>query len=198
MQADGNIDEETFKRACLNNYEEAKVCANRIGYPVVLKASEGGGGKGIRKCNSDEELQAGWEQVTMEVVGSPVFMMQLCTKARHLEVQLMGDEHGNVVALNGRDCSTQRRFQKIFEEGPPVIAKRASFREAEKSAQRLAMSVGYRGAGTVEFLYSPENDKFSFLELNPRLQVEHPVTEESQTSVASISSTLLHPSPLTS
>jgi len=177
MQADGNIDEETFKKACLQNCDEAIACANRIGYPIVLKASEGGGGKGIRKCKSDEELRAAWDQVTMEVVGSPIFMMQLCTRARHLEVQLVGDEHGNVVSLSGRDCSTQRRFQKIFEEGPPVIAKRESFREAEKSAQRLAMSVGYRGAGTVEYLYSPENDKFSFLELNPRLQVEHPVTE---------------------
>lgn len=177
MQDDGNISKETFDKACLHSYEEALTCANRIGFPVVLKASEGGGGKGIRKCQNAEDLKTGWEQVTMEVVGSPVFMMQLCTKARHLEVQLVGDEHGNVVSLNGRDCSTQRRFQKIFEEGPPIIAQRKSFRQAELSAQRLAKSVGYKGAGTVEYLYTPDTDTFCFLELNPRLQVEHPVTE---------------------
>jgi len=177
IQADGSIPEEPFKRACLQSYEEALQCAKRIGYPVVLKASEGGGGKGIRKCANDEELRTGWEQVTNEVVGSPIFMMQLCTGARHLEVQLVGDEYGSVVALIGRDCSTQRRFQKIFEEGPPTIAAKEDFREAEKAAQRLAMSVGYRGAGTVEYLYKPEGKGFYFLELNPRLQVEHPVTE---------------------
>jgi len=177
IQADGSIPEEPFKRACLQSCEEARQCAARIGYPVVLKASEGGGGKGIRKCANDEELKTGWEQVTTEVAGSPVFMMQLCTGARHLEVQLVGDEHGQVVALIGRDCSTQRRFQKIFEEGPPTVAAKEDFREAEKAAQRLAMSVGYRGAGTVEYLYKPDSKGFYFLELNPRLQVEHPVTE---------------------
>jgi len=177
IQSDGSIPQEPFKAACLQNYEEALACVRRIGYPVVLKASEGGGGKGIRKCTNDEELKVGWEQVCAEVVGSPIFMMQLCTGARHLEVQLMGDEHGQVVALIGRDCSTQRRFQKIFEEGPPTVADKDDFREAEKAAQRLAMSVGYRGAGTVEYLYKPDNKGFYFLELNPRLQVEHPVTE---------------------
>eukprot|EP00405_Crypthecodinium_cohnii_P020766 CAMPEP_0206482608 /NCGR_PEP_ID=MMETSP0324_2-20121206/38966_1 /ASSEMBLY_ACC=CAM_ASM_000836 /TAXON_ID=2866 /ORGANISM="Crypthecodinium cohnii, Strain Seligo" /LENGTH=2089 /DNA_ID=CAMNT_0053960569 /DNA_START=18 /DNA_END=6287 /DNA_ORIENTATION=- len=177
IQSDGSIPQEPFKAACLQSYEEALACVRRIGYPVVLKASEGGGGKGIRKCTNDEELKTGWEQVCAEVVGSPIFMMQLCTGARHLEVQLMGDEHGQVVALIGRDCSTQRRFQKIFEEGPPTVADKDDFREAEKAAQRLAMSVGYRGAGTVEYLYKPDNKGFYFLELNPRLQVEHPVTE---------------------
>jgi len=177
IQSDGSIPQEPFERACLQSYEDALESAKRIGYPVVLKASEGGGGKGIRKCNSDEELKTGWEQVTTEVAGSPVFMMQLCIGARHLEVQLVGDSHGSVVALIGRDCSTQRRFQKIFEEGPPTIAPRESFREAEKAAQRLAQSVGYCGAGTVEYLYKPDTNAFYFLELNPRLQVEHPVTE---------------------
>lgn len=177
IQEDGSIPKEPFERACLKSFEEAKECAKRIGYPVVLKASEGGGGKGIRKAIDDAELKTGWEQVAAEVVGSPVFMMQLCTGARHLEVQLVGDEHGQVVALSGRDCSTQRRFQKIFEEGPPSIANKEDFREAEKAAQRLAMSVGYQGAGTVEYLYKPQSKDFYFLELNPRLQVEHPVTE---------------------
>ena len=103
--------------------------------------------------------------------------MQLMTGARHLEVQVVGDEHGNAVALNGRDCSTQRRFQKIFEEGPPIIAPTETFTEMEKAAQRLTQSIGYIGAGTVEYLYNADDNKYYFLELNPRLQVEHPVTE---------------------
>jgi acetyl-CoA carboxylase/biotin carboxylase 1 len=96
---------------------------------------------------------------------------------RHLEVQIVGDEYGNAVALNGRDCSTQRRFQKIFEEGPPIVAPREVFRQMELSAQRLTQSIGYIGAGTVEYLYNAASNKYYFLELNPRLQVEHPVTE---------------------
>ena len=106
-----------------------------------------------------------------------MFMMQLCKNARHLEVQIVGDEHGSAVAFNGRDCSTQRRFQKIFEEGPPIIARPETFREMELAAMRLTQSIGYIGAGTVEYLYNAATDKFFFLELNPRLQVEHPVTE---------------------
>ena len=106
-----------------------------------------------------------------------MFMMQLCTQARHLEVQIVGDEYGNAVALNGRDCSTQRRFQKIFEEGPPTIANPGVFREMEKAAQRLTRNIGYVGAGTVEYLYNANTQEYFFLELNPRLQVEHPVTE---------------------
>jgi len=151
--------------------------AEKIGYPVMIKASEGGGGKGIRMAKEPSELRTNFIQVQNEVPGSPIFMMQLCTGARHLEVQIIGDEYGNAVALNGRDCSTQRRFQKIFEEGPPIIAPNDVFREMELSAQRLTQSIGYIGAGTVEYLYSPKENKYFFLELNPRLQVEHPVTE---------------------
>ena len=143
----------------------------------MLKASEGGGGKGIRMSSDEAQLKTNFAQVAAEVPGSPMFMMQLCQGARHLEVQIVGDEHGNAVALNGRDCSTQRRFQKIFEEGPPVIAKPNTFCEMERAAQRLTKSIGYTGAGTVEYLYNAAEDAFFFLELNPRLQVEHPVTE---------------------
>jgi carbamoylphosphate synthase large subunit len=89
----------------------------------------------------------------------------------------MGDQHGNAVAFSGRDCSTQRRFQKIFEEAPPRVVPPRTFREMEKNAQKLTQSIGYQGAGTVEYLYNADEDKFYFLELNPRLQVEHPVTE---------------------
>merc|ERR1719498_1374018 len=177
LESDGTISEETFKKACVTTVDECVAQANRIGYPVLLKASEGGGGKGIRKVGTEEECKNAFEQIQAEVVGSPVFVMQLCGGARHLEVQLIGDEYGNAVALSGRDCSTQRRFQKIFEEGPPIVAPKEVFRKMEVAAMKLAKAVGYRGAGTVEYLFQPSTGEYSFLELNPRLQVEHPVTE---------------------
>ncbi|CAJ1399376.1 unnamed protein product [Effrenium voratum] len=177
LTAEGTIPDETFKKACLNSVQDAVKCAERIGYPVMLKASEGGGGKGIRMSNNKEELEQNFPQVQAEVPGSPIFMMQLCTGARHIEVQIVGDQQGAVVALSGRDCSTQRRFQKIFEEGPPVIVPKATFKEMERAAQRLTASIGYIGAGTIEYLFNAQTGKFFFLELNPRLQVEHPVTE---------------------
>jgi acetyl-CoA carboxylase/biotin carboxylase 1 len=126
---------------------------------------------------SEEELPDQFLQVQNEVVGSPIFLMQLCKNNRHIEIQIMGDQHGNAVAFSGRDCSTQRRFQKIFEEAPPRVVPPGTFREMEKNAQKLTQSIGYQGAGTLEYLYNADEDKFYFLELNPRLQVEHPVTE---------------------
>lgn len=109
--------------------------------------------------------------------GSPVFVMKLAGKARHLEVQLLADQYGNAISIFGRDCSVQRRHQKIIEEAPVTIAPDQARDEMEKAAVRLAKLVGYVSAGTVEWLYSPETNEFSFLELNPRLQVEHPTTE---------------------
>jgi acetyl-CoA carboxylase/biotin carboxylase 1 len=166
------VSKDVFDKAMVTTVDEAVASAARIGYPVMLKASEGGGGKGIRMSANEDELRSNFVQVQNEVPGSPMFMMQLCTEARHLEVQIIGDEHGQAVALNGRDCSTQRRFQKIFEEGPPTIAKPDTFREMEKAAMRLTQSIGYYGAGTVEYLYKASTDDFYFLELNPRLQVD--------------------------
>jgi acetyl-CoA carboxylase/biotin carboxylase 1 len=177
LLADGTISDEIFRKACVETLEEALTQTARIGYPCLLKASEGGGGKGIRKVGSAEECKVAFEQIRTEVAGSPIFVMQLCGSARHLEVQLVGDEHGSVVALCGRDCSTQRRFQKIFEEAPPLVCPKDTFRKMEVSAMKLASDVGYRGAGTVEFLFMPASNTFAFLELNPRLQVEHPCTE---------------------
>lgn len=179
LNEEGTIPLDIFEKATCRTVEEAIEAAKKVGYEngIMIKASEGGGGKGIRFVDNEEDLANAYIQVQNEVVGSPIFIMQLCKNARHLEVQIVGDEHGNAVALNGRDCSTQRRFQKIFEEGPPVIAKPASFTEMQKAAQRLTQSIGYVGAGTVEYLYNADTDKFFFLELNPRLQVEHPVTE---------------------
>lgn len=179
LNEEGTIPEEIFEKATCRNVEEAVEAAKKIGYEngIMIKASEGGGGKGIRFVENEDDLKNAYVQVQNEVIGSPIFLMQLCKNARHLEVQIVGDQHGNAVALNGRDCSTQRRFQKIFEEGPPVIAPRETFREMERAAQRLTKSIGYQGAGTVEYLYNADTGKYFFLELNPRLQVEHPVTE---------------------
>ena len=142
----------------------------------MIKASEGGGGKGIRMVHDPLKLQAAFGQVQGEVPGSPIFIMKLAPRSRHLEVQLLADEHGNAIALSGRDCSVQRRHQKIVEEGPPVAAPPDVWRQMEQAAVRLAKAVGYANAGTVEYLFS-EDGQFYFLELNPRLQVEHPVTE---------------------
>lgn len=149
----------------------------RVGFPVMIKASEGGGGKGVRKVTCEAEIATAYRQVQGEVPGSPIFIMKLASRARHLEVQLLADMHGNAIALNGRDCSVQRRFQKIIEEGPPVAAKPEIWPQMEKAAVALAREVNYSNAGTVEYLYCFDDDTFAFLELNPRLQVEHPVTE---------------------
>eukprot|EP01084_Bolivina_argentea_P099911 179521_1 len=166
-----------FNKSCIKNLEQAIECANNIGYPVMIKASEGGGGKGIRACHSENEMKSAYNQVVLEVPGSPIFIMRLATNSRHLEVQLLCDIYGNAIALFGRDCSIQRRHQKIIEEGPIINVSQKLLLEMENSAVQLAKSVKYVGAGTVEFLYDPKLKKYYFLELNPRLQVEHPVTE---------------------
>lgn len=142
----------------------------------MIKASEGGGGKGIRRVNIADEFSALFRQVQAEVPGSPIFVMKLAHGARHLEVQLLADQYGNAISLFGRDCSIQRRHQKIIEEAPVIVAEPAVFEEMEKAAVRLAKMVGYVSAGTVEYLYTTEGNYY-FLELNPRLQVEHPCTE---------------------
>lgn len=143
----------------------------------MIKASEGGGGKGIRKVENPEAFKMAFNAVAGEVPGSPIFIMKLASAARHLEVQLLADQYGNAISLFGRDCSVQRRHQKIIEEAPVTIAPGDRFEEMEKAAVRLSKLVGYVSAGTVEYLYSPSDDTFCFLELNPRLQVEHPTTE---------------------
>ncbi|XP_076277454.1 acetyl-CoA carboxylase isoform X2 [Lasioglossum baleicum] len=170
------ISSELFKKGCVSTAEECLAAANKIGFPVMVKASEGGGGKGIRKVENAEELPTLFRQVQTEIPGSPIFIMKLAKCARHLEVQLLADNYGNAISLFGRDCSIQRRHQKIIEEAPAVIAKPEVFEEMEKAAVRLAKMVGYVSAGTVEYLYDTSG-RYYFLELNPRLQVEHPCTE---------------------
>jgi len=171
------IPEDIYMQCCITSESDALERANKIGYPIMIKASEGGGGKGIRKVTNDTELRLGFSQVKGEVPGSPIFLMKLSSDSRHLEVQVIADKHGNAVALYSRDCSVQRRHQKIIEEGPVTIAPKHVVDTMEAAAVKLAKSVNYSGAGTVEYLYEPQTQKVYFLELNPRLQVEHPVTE---------------------
>ncbi|CAD6505359.1 BgTH12-00850 [Blumeria graminis f. sp. triticale] len=171
------VDKGVYMKGCVQSWQEGLEKAREIGFPVMIKASEGGGGKGIRKVDSDEGFEALYKAAANEIPGSPIFIMKLAGNARHLEVQLLADEYGNNISLFGRDCSVQRRHQKIIEEAPVTIAKTSTFQDMEKAAVRLGRLVGYVSAGTVEYLYSHAEDKFYFLELNPRLQVEHPTTE---------------------
>ncbi|XP_051549679.1 acetyl-CoA carboxylase-like isoform X1 [Myxocyprinus asiaticus] len=171
-----SIPPELYEQGCVKDVDEGLASAEEIGYPVVIKASEGGGGKGIRKVDSAEDFPSFFRQVQAEVPGSPIFIMQLAEHARHLEVQILADQYGNAISLFGRDCSIQRRHQKIIEEAPATIASTSTFEQMERYAVRLAKMVGYVSAGTVEYLFS-EDGSFHFLELNPRLQVEHPCTE---------------------
>ncbi|XP_073438704.1 acetyl-CoA carboxylase 2 isoform X1 [Dendrobates tinctorius] len=170
------VPSEVYERGCVKDVDEGLESAERIGYPVMIKASEGGGGKGIRMAERAEDFPNLLRQVQTEIPGSPVFVMKLAEHARHLEVQILADQFGNAISLFGRDCSIQRRHQKIIEEAPATVAAPSVFEYMEQCAVRLAKMVGYVSAGTVEYLYS-EDGSFHFLELNPRLQVEHPCTE---------------------
>ncbi|KPI96282.1 Acetyl-CoA carboxylase 1 [Papilio xuthus] len=171
------ISSELFGKGCVSTPEQGLQAANKIGFPVMIKASEGGGGKGIRKVENPDDFGNMFRQVQAEVPGSPIFVMKLAKSARHLEVQLLADQYGNAISLFGRDCSIQRRHQKIIEEAPAAVARPEVFIEMEKAAVRLAKMVGYVSAGTVEYLYEQATGAYYFLELNPRLQVEHPCTE---------------------
>lgn len=171
------VSDKTYAKGCVTSWQEGLEKANEIGFPVMIKASEGGGGKGIRKALSEEGFEDLYKAAASEIPGSPIFIMKLAGNARHLEVQLLADQYGNNISLFGRDCSVQRRHQKIIEEAPVTIAKPDTFKAMEDAAVRLGKLVGYVSAGTVEYLYSHSDDKFYFLELNPRLQVEHPTTE---------------------
>ncbi|KAF8023479.1 hypothetical protein BT93_F0859 [Corymbia citriodora subsp. variegata] len=180
MSPDGclvSIPDDIYREACVYTTDEAIASCQVVGYPAMIKASWGGGGKGIRKVHNDDEVRALFKQVQGEVPGSPIFIMKVASQSRHLEVQLLCDQYGNVAALHSRDCSVQRRHQKIIEEGPITVAPIETVKKLEQAARRLAKSVNYVGAATVEYLYSMDTGEYYFLELNPRLQVEHPVTE---------------------
>ncbi|XP_075575893.1 acetyl-CoA carboxylase 1 isoform X4 [Pelecanus crispus] len=171
-----NVPQELYEKGYVKDADDGLRAAEEVGYPVMIKASEGGGGKGIRKVNNADDFPNLFRQVQTEVPGSPIFVMRLAKQSRHLEVQILADQYGNAISLFGRDCSVQRRHQKIIEEAPASIATSVVFEHMEQCAVKLAKMVGYVSAGTVEYLYS-QDGSFYFLELNPRLQVEHPCTE---------------------
>ncbi|MFJ9707622.1 5-oxoprolinase/urea amidolyase family protein [Streptomyces sp. NPDC101234] len=166
----------------LPSLDVALVEASAIGYPVMLKATGGGGGIGMSACRSADELSEAWERVQRVAAASfssaGVFLERLVEHARHVEVQVFGDGAGRVVTFGDRDCSLQRRNQKVVEEAPaPGLPSHVRTQLAD-SARDLCASVGYRSAGTVEFVYDAAREEAYFLEVNTRLQVEHPVTEE--------------------
>lgn len=165
----------------LKDLSDAVKFAKKIGYPVMLKATSGGGGRGIRRCDSEGELKRQYERVVSEATkafgAAEVFMEKCIVHPRHIEVQILGDKHGNVVHLFERDCSIQRRHQKLVEVAPsPQLSEEQRARVCEL-AVRAAKQVGYENAGTVEFLFD-QHEQFYFMEMNTRLQVEHTVTEQ--------------------
>ena len=166
----------------LTHVDDAIRAASEIGYPVILKATAGGGGIGMRICNVPGDIEEGFATVTRLGEGNfgdgGVFLERYVGRARHIEVQVFGDGAGNVVALGERDCSLQRRNQKVVEEAPAPNLSDAVRAELFEAAIRLGKAANYRSAGTVEFLYDSDREQVYFLEMNTRLQVEHGVTEE--------------------
>ena len=160
--------------------KQAVKISNDIGYPVMLKASAGGGGKGMRIARNDDECLDGFERAANEARSSfgddRIFIEKFIEQPRHIEIQVMADGHGNVVYLNERECSLQRRHQKVIEEAPSPFLDEATRKKMGEQAVALAKAVDYESAGTVEFIVDPKRN-FYFLEMNTRLQVEHPVTE---------------------
>ena len=162
--------------------EQIKVMAAAIGYPLMLKASWGGGGRGMRRIMDESSLLAEVSEGKREAKAAfgkdEMYLEKLVERARHVEVQLIGDDHGNLVHLYERDCSVQRRNQKVVERAPAPYLDDKVRQELTDAAVRLGKAANYRGAGTVEFLMDADTDKFYFIEVNPRIQVEHTVTEE--------------------
>jgi len=160
---------------------EAKKMAKEIGYPVLLKASAGGGGKGMRVVESEDEIENAFERASSEAersFGNPdMYMEKFVPHAKHIEVQVFSDSQGNHVWLGERECSIQRRHQKLIEESPSAAISEEQRQEMGESAVALAKGCDYVNAGTVEFLFDADEEKYYFLEMNTRLQVEHPVTE---------------------
>ncbi len=161
--------------------QEALEIADKIGYPVMLKASAGGGGKGIRKVEKAEDLVPAFESASSEAKAAfgngAMYMERVVYPARHIEVQILADQHGHVIHLGERDCSLQRNNQKVLEEAPSIAIGQTMRDRIGQAAVRAAQSVGYENAGTIEFLLDEAKGEFYFMEMNTRVQVEHPVTE---------------------
>ncbi|GIO23171.1 acetyl-CoA carboxylase biotin carboxylase subunit [Oceanobacillus sp. J11TS1] len=161
--------------------EHAKEIAKEIGYPVIIKATAGGGGKGIRVARSEEELIKGMELTQKEAetaFGNPgVYIEKYIEDFRHVEIQVLADTHGNVVHLGERDCSIQRRLQKLVEESPSPALNATLRQRMGEASVKAAQAVNYVGAGTIEYIFDRQSNEFYFMEMNTRIQVEHPVTE---------------------
>ncbi|HHP1377337.1 TPA: acetyl-CoA carboxylase biotin carboxylase subunit [Enterococcus faecalis] len=164
----------------IDSVEEALTIAEKIGYPVMLKAAAGGGGKGIRKVLSKEELPKHFTSAQQEAKAAfgndDMYLEKIIYPARHIEVQILGDQYGHVIHLGERDCSLQRNNQKVLEESPSIAISEEKSQMLGETAVRAAQAVHYENAGTIEFLMDPAGD-FYFMEMNTRIQVEHPVTE---------------------
>ncbi|MGG3560967.1 acetyl-CoA carboxylase biotin carboxylase subunit [Neobacillus rhizosphaerae] len=165
----------------INEIEEALELVERIQYPVIIKATAGGGGKGIRVAKNEQELIKGisiTQQEAMTAFGNPgVYIEKYIEDFRHVEIQVLADTYGNTIHLGERDCTIQRRLQKLLEESPSPALDGEIREEMGNAAVKAAKAVDYSGAGTVEFIYDYRNRKFYFMEMNTRIQVEHPVTE---------------------
>ena len=160
--------------------DEARAAAEELGFPVLLKAAAGGGGKGMRTVAAPDDLEAAYERASAEALAAfgdgSLYVEKVITPARHVEIQVLCDEHGHVLTCGERECSVQRRHQKLIEESPSPALDDERREEMEAAAERACRHIGYRNAGTFEFLVGPDGS-FAFIELNARLQVEHPVTE---------------------
>ncbi len=165
----------------LENYEEAEEIAEKIGYPVMLKATSGGGGRGMRAVWKKEDLQAAWDSARQESMAAfgddGMYMEKLIEEPRHIEIQIVGDAYGKACHLSERDCSIQRRHQKLTEEAPSPFMTPQLRKKMGEAAVRAAEFIKYEGAGTVEFLVD-KHKNFYFMEMNTRIQVEHPITEQ--------------------
>lgn len=163
----------------VENAMQAKQIAREIGYPILIKATSGGGGKGMQVVREESKLEEAFHIARNEAKANfgneMVYMEKYLEKPRHIEIQILADTHGNVIHLGERDCSLQRRHQKVFEEAPAHVLDDASRAELGEIVRKAIEKLGYRGAGTLEFLW--ENGQFYFIEMNTRVQVEHPVTE---------------------
>ncbi|MFN3784474.1 MAG: acetyl-CoA carboxylase biotin carboxylase subunit [Spirosomataceae bacterium] len=165
----------------IDSVEEGIAIAQEIGYPVIVKATAGGGGRGMRIINNDSEFQKAWDDAKMEsgaAFGNDgLYLEKFVEEPRHIEIQIVGDQYGKVCHLSERDCSIQRRHQKLVEETPSPILTQELREKMGEAAVNGAKAIGYEGAGTVEFLVDKHN-QFYFMEMNTRIQVEHPITEE--------------------
>lgn len=165
----------------IDSIEDAKKVAKQIGYPVIIKATAGGGGKGIRVARNKNDLENGYRMTQQEAQtafgNGGLYLEKFIENFRHIEIQVIGDQFGNVIHLGERDCTIQRRMQKLVEESPSPILTDEKRKEMGKAAIRAAKAVNYENAGTIEFIYDLNENKFYFMEMNTRIQVEHPVTE---------------------